>query len=472
MRSQFSTFRLVAISSFALLILGLGVYQLVSFRDGYIAPATLTAGSELGLRHQIAENLSYELGTRGVSITVIPTSGSQESLEKVNRGEIDMALAQGGINCPEFANLRQAAVLHVEPLHLLIRIPSLDSSMLGQISLHQVSREVSSHPEIRVNTSTPGSGTHALSSSLLDFFGLEAGKDFQETHLTYEELLNPELPDSELPDAVFTVSSIPSPVAKYLINSRGFRPVELPVADAFRLDWSSNRMNEIEVSRVARRRIVQTLIPQHTYQVNPAVPDVPMKTLGTRLHLVAHKDVSPEVVERTIDSIYNSSLASMSDPPLSLSMLQNSSEFELHSGAIRYLEKKTPIITERVVELTEQVLAILGTIFGAGLFVWQGMLYFRRRRRDRQFLSCVDRVGEIQRRAAGYEQDETMKLADLIRLQDELGEIREELIQQFQDGYIDGADTLSGFLMHINDANENLTRMILHERKPRVSEAY
>ena len=66
-----------------------------------------------------------------------------------------------------------------------------------------------------------------------------------------------------------------------------------------------------------------------------------------------------------------------------------------------------------------------------------------------------------------YEHDESMDLDDLVGLQQELTDIRTGMIKQFQDGAIDGADTLSGFLMHVNDANENLTRMILHERAPR-----
>ena len=97
------------------------------------------------------------------------------------------------------------------------------------------------------------------------------------------------------------------------------------------------------------------------------------------------------------------------------------------------------------------------------------MAFARRRRRDRQFLSCIERVGEIEQRAMQYECDELMDIDDLVGLQQELTEIRRGMVKQFQDGAIDGADTLSGFLMHVNDANENLTRMILHERVPRIA---
>ena len=66
-----------------------------------------------------------------------------------------------------------------------------------------------------------------------------------------------------------------------------------------------------------------------------------------------------------------------------------------------------------------------------------------------------------------FETNDAMTVDDLVHLQAELNDIKTDMIQQFQSGDIDGADTLSGFLMHVNNANEHLTRMILHERDPR-----
>ena len=57
--------------------------------------------------------------------------------------------------------------------------------------------------------------------------------------------------------------------------------------------------------------------------------------------------------------------------------------------------------------------------------------------------------------------------ADLEKLQDELGTIKTELIQRYRDGYLEGADMLSAFLKHANDASELISRIVLHETEPK-----
>lgn len=429
---------------------------------------TLTGGSAEGLRHEIANSLSRFATPQGVLLDVTPTPGSRDALRRVNQGQLDLALTQGGLPNDSYANIRQVAVLHIEPVHLLVKPTDDEPDDLDHYTLAALADRWRDKADLTINVSTKGSGTNALANGILNFFGLQAGLDYQQTTLSYSELMDPERQASDLPDAVFTVSSIPSPVARYLITQHAFRPVELPVADAFRIDWSP-KVQDPDLVRVDRQRIVEATIPAFTYQVSPAVPAVPIETIGTRLHLVAHVSTPDAAIERVLDSIYDSPLASASEPPLTLSLLQSSAEYELHSGAASYLQKKTPIITEHVVELTEQVLAILGSVFAGVLFMWQGMLFFRRRRRDRQFLHCIERVGQIEQRALEFESDPEMGVDDLLELQSELNQIKVDMITQFQRGHIDGADTLSSFLMHVNDANENLVRTILHERSPKPS---
>jgi len=459
--------RLLIGASCVLLILVVVSFVWVSARSPKHSTLRISAGSAKGLRHQIARSLGQVTERKGVELKVVPTIGSGDALRRVNDGSLDFALTQGGLSYDSYANIRQVAVLHIEPLHLLVKIPNDEIDDRGHLTLFDLADRWKGKPDLSINVSKTGSGTNVLATGVLDFFGLQAGADYHASRLSYTELLDPSREAVDLPDAVFTVSSLPSPVAHYLIGNHSYLPVELPVADAFRIDWSPERASK-KSETIIRRRIVETTIPAFTYQVNPPVPADPIRTIGTRLHLVAHVDTPDVAVERVVDSIYDSSFANASNPPLTVDLLQSAAEYDLHAGAANYLRKKTPIITEHAVELTEQVLAILGSIFAAVLFVWQGQLFIRRRRRDRQFLQCIERVGQIEQRAMAFESDPSMSVDDLVELQGELNRIKVDIIAQFQQGDIDGADTLSGFLMHVNDANENLTRTILHERSPKL----
>ena len=91
----------------------------------------------------------------------------------------------------------------------------------------------------------------------------------------------------------------------------------------------------------------------------------------------------------------------------------------------------------------------------------------RERRRDREFVACVQRVVEIENHVLNFGEDENITIDDLNQMQHDLSQIKTELIRQYQLGYLEGADMLSAFLKHANDASELISRIVLHERVPR-----
>ena len=455
--------RTLALIATGVLLVSMSLFFILRNRAGTEYQLSISAGSEKGLRNSIAKTIDQFSRSVGVNLELVPTGGSQEALAQVNRGQLDFALVQGGLVETKFPNVRQVAVLHVEPLHLLVK-PHDETP--DHLTLKDVASWMAKKNRLTVNVSTRGSGTNAVATELLRFFRIKSDVNIELTNLSYAELVDSARSISQMPDAVFTVSSLPSPVAAHLVAQHDYRPVELPVANAFRIDWSVES-EQGDRQLIQRRHLTDTTIPAFTYRVDPPVPSRDIRTLGARLQLVTNENVPAEAVEKMAEVIYSSSYSSVTDPPLNIELLQTSAEFELHDGAASYLERKTPIITERVVEITEQLLAILGTVCGGLLFVWQAVSYTRRRHRDRQFLMYIGRVGEIENRAMKYELSEEMTVEDLVQLQSELNVIKSEMIKQFQNGDIDGADTLSTFLMQVNDVNENLNRTILHERRPR-----
>src|SRR5437870_316459 len=62
---------------------------------------SITGGSVEGLRHQITVRLVEEAAAHGLTVRHVGTTGSWEALARVDTGQLDLALVQGGLD-PSF----------------------------------------------------------------------------------------------------------------------------------------------------------------------------------------------------------------------------------------------------------------------------------------------------------------------------------------------------------------------------------
>ena len=223
-----------------------------------------------------------------------------------------------------------------------------------------------------VNVSQVGSGTYDLSLEVLRFAGLRSGLDGGEGDCTVTTLSYGQLEEEEdrakLPDAVFMVSSLPSPVARFLIARHGYRLVPLRFGEAFSLDPFPSDGSSAPgggISAVVEKfQIVNTLIPAFTYGVEPGVPEQALPTFGTRLLLVARADVDARAVERLLDAVFATEFSQTARPPLDAKLLEFSPELEWHPGTIKYLQRNKPLIAGDVVDFLEKGVSLTGAILG------------------------------------------------------------------------------------------------------------
>ena len=195
-----------------------------------------TAGSELGMRHQLGLRLQKEAAGRQLTIELTPCAGSEEALDWVNTHRVDVALVQGALSSADRDNVRQVATLHVEPFHLLVK----------KELLTDVSASLTALRGKAVELDEVGSGTHSLATSILEFVGLHPRDHDPDGGYVPQtrgrEHLLAETDVRRLPDAVFLVSSLPSATITHLVHAHGYRLVPLPFAatDIIRLRPNPN----------------------------------------------------------------------------------------------------------------------------------------------------------------------------------------------------------------------------------------
>jgi TRAP-type uncharacterized transport system substrate-binding protein len=416
-------------------VLGLAIVMIgVTIVTAWLASRTpelhlrVTAGDRLSRRHEIATVLQRLCRERGLVLEIEPTSGSALALERVGRRQLDVALVQGGLEAGP--SVREVAPLAIEPLHLLVRDPArADLTSLRGGTVH---------------LGPPGSGTRELSLDVLRLAGLHLGREVHEQSRTYDELFS--MPEEELPDAVFHVSSLPSPVAQRLIDQRGYHLVPLPYSGALHLH------------NVAVR---PATIPGFTYGVDPPMPPADALTPGTRMLIVAHEDTDPEAIRRLLDAIGSEELARITDlSPFDREALATP-ELPLHPAAQEWLRRNDALLTPEIIDNVESMRSFLVSLVVALFLLWRWI----RARQQRGFDAYLNEVTKLEREILHLESQADLDLHRLVVIQRALGEIKNRALVGYGEGQISSADLLNSFLAHVTDVRTNLNALILHERE-------
>jgi len=301
----------------------------------------------------------------------------------------------------------------------------------------------------RINLSTPGSGTRRLATTVLAFAGLTPGVDFEDVALPYDTLER--TPYTRLPDAVFVVSLMPSPVVEDLAHRNGYRLIPLPYAPALALRDPAVR---------------DALIPACAYGASPPVPPRDVHTVGARLLLVTRRGTDKETVSRLLGALYENGQFSRRAvlPDLSEATLAQAPELPLHPGAIAYLRRNEPVITNDNIEGLENLRSLLVSVAVAGFFLWRWL----QRRRFLGFESYLSEITQIEREILAREREGGFGAGELSGLRNRLGELKTDALHRFARGELRGEELMSAFLTHVADVRAHIHSLILSERDPRA----
>lgn len=454
----------------ALAFIGMGIWIWGPWRVEPILRFRISAGEPSGARHQMALALAEHLRKQRIELELTPSEGSEESLTRLNDGAIDLALIQGGLNLGARTHVRQLAALQVEPLHVLVR-KEWDRSFRDQ--------GLAALRGKRVFLGSPSSGTHVLAVNLLDFIGLTIEADpardansvvVANAFRTHADLLH--APQDTLPDVIFHVSLVPSPVADQLVEEKEYRLVAVPYARAFARSGTIDiegsdpaQVKQTEKRDLNRSLVSECTIPAYSYGVSPDVPDRDLATVGSRMLLATHRSQPSPSIQRLLSAIFDSDVARHTSLDLDAKALELPSEYETHPGVELYRNRNKVLIASDIIDYMENLLAILATVAGALFFLYQWFSEHRRSQRESRFAEFMTRVIAIEQSALNTEVASKLDLGNLIRLQRELATLKAEAVRGFAAGEWHGTHMLNGLLALINDTREQITRLILHERE-------
>ena len=186
---------------------------------------TITTGSETGAYYADAKRYAELLAVNGITLEVLTSTGSAQNLERLGRGEADIALIQGGmqetpINEDETStdsSLRSLGSVSYEPVWVFYR------SDYRLDKLYQLSGR-------RIAVGDEGSGSRALALPLLEAndISLKSKNLLPLSGLSAAEALQ-----QEQIDAAFIVAAPEASVVQVLLRSPGLRVMSFIQADAY-----------------------------------------------------------------------------------------------------------------------------------------------------------------------------------------------------------------------------------------------
>jgi hypothetical protein len=459
--------RLVPILGLAFLsalCLGFAVFLGLRFGRNTVPRLTLATTWTYRLRNLAARTAS-EAEKRGLAIQLSSASHPlEEVLEMVNAHEVDLGLIPGGGSAVGLPNVRLVAALDVDPLHLLVR----------QELFAEVSRSLTALKGKRISLNAQGAA-QTLALEILRFAKLRVpddggASDFVALHLSDQELVQQlggtdqgqggdrEKVIRDLPDAVFTLSPLPSIAALKLVRVAHYRLVSLPFSEAFIADREA--LSNDGEAPVSVAHVIRCQIPPFLYDTDPPVPAQTCQTLGVRMLLVANRDTDPRAVAQLVELLYAPPLVSLVKPaPLD----QQGQGFEHHAGFTQYLQRDRPV-------LTSQSLAHLGTVLGGlgaftgGMVAFYGLLRIRQSRRFEYYFHEIRKIELI---AAGVEADPNVPEGAAERhryLEARLTDLKCRAVMDFAAGGLKGEGLMQGIVALINDTRNSLSRDVRVER--------
>jgi hypothetical protein len=416
--------------------------------------------------HIWAQQISRETGLHGQPVDVDPALySSEEVLRRVNAHRADWGLLPGGAVVKGLENVRQVAALDLAILHLLVK-----KELIADVSQHFTALKGK-----RINLNAKGSEAMLLAEDTLRFAKVDPSKtdgagEFVAVYVGDEEMVEQlariaQQPEEaravmiqRLPDAIFTLSPLPSTLAKQLVMVAGYRLVSLPFSQAFTVNRLTRMENGPDGAQPGQVNV--TTIPPFLYDTDPPVPAARCETIATRVLLVVHKDTDPHALRRLLEGLHEPPLVGSLKP---VNLEEVTPEFDHHVAAVEHAKRNRPVVNTQVLAHLGSALGGLGAFIG-GVVAFYGFLRILQTRKFEQYYQEIRKIDLI---ANGVDADPNLPAApaELHRhLEARLIDLKCRAVGQFADGGLKAEGLLQGIIALINDTRKSLDRLSTQDK--------
>lgn len=433
-------------------------YQLLSARRFPVV--RFSAGRSSTTRHEMAATITQNASKWGVRLELVNSAGTVECLERLEHGELDLALVNSGVVLAQSSKVRVVCALGVEPVHLLLRDKpdpgiSLRENLVGK----------------SIGIGERGSTEWLVAYELIRFerlqpIGPDRVGDVQLVEYKKDDLANSlELIKASkaakrktlidtLPDCFIIQGALPSKIVQQLVEVTGFHLESYSAAQAFRLQSPHTETSTGITFQPSYIEAVE-VPPQAYFSPSGRVPTQKLDTLGARLILVAGQDVPSQVVANVAKSIFESHLKSHLHPT---TPQETATPYQPHSGSEEYFLNSKSLTLDQLADIANQVFGWTGAAFAGAASIY-GYLWSKKARQPDDYFRELHKIDEnMQHRIAQGSVEGETTLSRTRKINDRLDSLRRELLADICQGKIKnelGVSLIIALMKECRDAATN-----------------
>lgn len=235
---------------------------------------TISTGSESGAYYAFAKRYAKILERSGITLKIQASAGSLENIERLRKGEVDVAFVQGGIpyvpgeDDPDLASIGS---MYYEPVWVFYR---------GKRELHRL-HDLAGQ---RIAVGAEGSGVRGLALQLLE--ANEMPRDSKHFVPLSGTKAADALKNGEV-DAVFVIAAPEAPLVREMLRMPGVRVMGFSQADAYTRRFPF---------------LARVVMPEGVFDLVRNVPPNDVVLLAATANLVVSDQIHPALVSLLLEA--------------------------------------------------------------------------------------------------------------------------------------------------------------------------
>ena len=406
----------------------------------------IAAGAKGGRYYELSQEIARRVANDlGVQVKVLETEGSLENFRLLRQGVADFAIYQ-----PDTARMIEhredpgdaafVSNLYSEVVHLFYRKGSgiKDAwDMRGK----------------RVSLGLHDSGDYAASQMLLAHLGIELD-EFDPVPLSYQEI-EEQFATGQL-DAACISAGLHSPIFQSLATNPDLALISVPYAQAMAAQHVSTWPAKIPAGF-------------YRTEIN-ALPSEDIETVSRRAKLLTRADAPTVMVEKLTEIVMDEHFQRTNELQELFergeSFAKSNPEFQMHAGAEHVFNPDLkPLVNPDFVEATEGLRSFLVSVLVAGWLLARWLRDRRAKRDEHRLDRFVRSVLEIERRQLGLDEGEDgTDIVALQRLLDEVTELRQEALKEFNAHRMNEDPSVGCFVQMCHALSDKINAKLTRQR--------